>query len=166
MEARADAKPSSRCGMTSSLHLAQESRARRGELLADEQIEFVLDRIGLTEERCLQLAAENVGPDARKKLKGILSKYRKSLHPFGDCKRDQIANGLPEKLANERCATLKDLIMGTKNWRKGGKKMHASEDTAVLDCPVLDDDVVVLLEAVDTRALAELLAEGDDDGSS
>lgn len=143
--------------MTSSdLKIAQESRARKGELLANAQIEFVLDSVGLSEERCLQLAAEDVGPHARKKLKGILDKYRKSATPFRDCKRDQIANGLPEKLANERCATLKDIIRGTKNWRKGPKKMHASEPD-LETCALIDKDVAILLDHVDARALVDLL---------
>jgi len=153
-----DARPSSLFVMTD-LARSQEYRARRGERLAHDRIDQVLDRVGLSEERCLQLAAADVGPHARKKLKGILDKYRKSATPFRDCKRDQIANGLPEKLANERCATLKDIIRGTTKWRKGPGKMHASDDLAISPCSLVDDDVAVLLDQVDTKALAEILAE-------
>lgn len=167
MEARAVARRSSRYGMTNSLQLAQESRARRGELLADAQIELVLDRVGLSEERCLELSnADRVGPDARKHLKGILNHYRPMAHPWTACVRDNTKRFGPEG-AKKVCSVLTDLEKGTTKWRKGGgKKMHASEDMAVLECPVLDDDVVILLQEVNTSVLAKLLAEGDDDGSS
>lgn len=157
MEARLDARPSSLFVMTN-LARSQESRASRGEQLADQRVEYVLDRVGLSEERCLRLAAEDVGPHARKKLKGILDKYRKSAHPFSECKRDQMSNGLSEDLANKRCATLKDIIRGTKSWRKGPKRMNASE-SHLEPCAVIDADVAVLLDGVDAKALADLLAE-------
>lgn len=153
--------------MTNSLQPAQESRVRRGELLADAQIELVLNRVGLSEERCLELSnADRVGPDARKHLKGILNHYRKMAHPWTACVRDNTKR-FGEEGAKKVCSVLTDLEKGTTKWRKGGgKKMHASDDTAVLECPILDDDVVVLLKEVDTNALAELLAEGDSGESS
>lgn len=150
--------------MSSALRLAQESRARRGEGLLDEQIEAVLDRIGLSEGRCLELAAENVGPHARKKLKGILAHYAKMAHPFRACKRDQMKNGLSEEMANRRCATLVDVIKGRKDWRGGSKKTNMSE-ASITPCSMVDDDVAVLLDAADQSALTELLTEAPD-GSS
>lgn len=160
-----DARPSSRHAMTSQsssrLELSQSDRARRGDALVDARTESLLGHVGLSEERCLQLAAEDVGPYARKKLKGILAKYRKSAHPFEECRRDQVSNGLPDKIARERCATLKDILMGTTHWRKGSKKMHAADHLSIEPCSLIDEDVAMLLDHVDTRALAELLSEGD-----
>lgn len=146
--------------MTSRLQLAQDARARRGEVLADEQIEYVLDYIGLSEERCLQLAPGDVGPHARKKLKGILDKYRHSAHPFTECVRDNSKRFGPDG-ARRVCAVLKDAIEGTTKWRKGPGKMHASDDLSITPCSMIDDDVVMLLGHVDTKALADLLAEDD-----
>jgi len=134
-------------------------------MLANEQVEFVLDHVGLSEERCLELSnADRVGPEARHKLKGILDKYRHSAHPFTECVRDNRKRFGTR--AEKVCAVLKDIIEGTTKWRKGSHKMNASEEIVILACPLIDDDVATLLEHVDTKALADLLSEGVEDGSS
>ena len=151
--------------MSSRLQLAQESRARRGERLADEQIEVVLDRVGLSEERCLELSnADRVGPEARKKLKGILDHYRHSTHPFTECVRDNRKRFGAR--AEQVCAVVKDMIVGSTHWRKGPKKTNLSEYSMCTPCSMLDDDVVALVLEVDRAALSELLAEEVPDGSS
>jgi hypothetical protein len=143
----------------SSLLLAQERRQRRADELLTERVEYVLDRVGLSEERCIELSnADRVGPDARKKLKGILNHYRGMAHPWTACVRDNTKRFGPEG-AKKVCSVLTDLEKGTTKWRKGLKKMHAAD--VVLDCPLLDDEIAALLEHVDTNALAELLSEGD-----
>lgn len=144
--------------MSADLARAQESRARRGDQLADERAEYVLDRVGLSEDQCLLLSnADRVGPDARKKLKGILNHYRGMAHPWTACVRDNSKRFGPEG-AKKVCSVLTDLEKGTTKWRKGPGKMHASESEP---CSVIDADVAALLALVDTKALAELLAEED-----
>jgi hypothetical protein len=134
-------------------------------MLAAAQTDAFLDHIGLSEERCLQLAPSDVGPHARKKLKGILNKYQHSKHPFTECYRDNLKR-FGSDGAKRVCATLKDAIVGNTKWRKGSLKMHASDDLLIESCDLIDDDVAILLEHVDTRALARLISEGDDDEAS
>jgi hypothetical protein len=140
---------------------AQSDRRARGQAVVEAQIEDILNAIGLSEDQCLQLTAENVGVHARAKLKGILGKYRKSAHPFAECKRDQMSNGLAEEMANKRCAVLKDIITGTKNWRKGRHKTNMSQSSQheSVSCSIIDNDIAILLDNVDTKTLADILKE-------
>lgn len=62
----------------------------------------------------------NVSPADMKKLKGLLSHYRKKPHPFRSCVRDNRKRFGPRTEA--MCAVLKDLIKGTTSWRGKGKK--------------------------------------------
>ncbi len=88
----------------------------------------------------LVLSAETVTPREREKLKGLLAYYAKKKHPFTACVRDNTKRwGL--ELAKKRCAVLKDLIVGNKNWRKGRQAANMSEGTteALLE-EILQDD--------------------------
>lgn len=73
--------------------------------LTDEAIDALL---GLNEEKA--------SPADRKKLKGLLKYYAKKAHPFRACVRDNTKR-FGEDGAKRVCATLKDIIRGTKKWR-------------------------------------------------
>lgn len=66
--------------------------------------------------------AADVTPADKLKLVYLLKHYRSKPHPFTACYRDQIKHGLSPDHAARRCAVLKDVMMGTTKWRKGGKK--------------------------------------------
>lgn len=78
----------------------------------------------------------NVSPADMKKLRGLLSHYRKKAHPFTACVRDNRKRFGP--LTEKYCAVLKDLIEGNTHWRNQ-KKKNLSEDTLMnlyaLDLP-------------------------------
>jgi len=130
---------------------AQESRA---DMLLDEVF-----------ERRLDLSAKDVGPHARKKLKGLLKHYAKKAHPFRACVRDNTKRFGPEG-AKKVCATLKDIIRGTTKWRKGGKSDKGSKGLKGLseyngvvidhDMPHVDDDVLELIESLTDEDLEEI----------
>jgi len=76
------------------------------------------------------LAARDVTPEAKKKLKGILAKYAREEHPFTACMADNKAR-FGEEGARKVCATLKDLIEGNTKWR-GKEKPKAGMSEAEL----------------------------------
>ena len=88
------------------IQLAQAQAARENRLL-EEEIDRRLDVI---------LSADDVGPDARAHLRGLLSHYAKSPHPFRECVRDNLKRFGPGR-TEKVCATLKDMIRGTTRWR-------------------------------------------------
>jgi hypothetical protein len=62
-----------------------------------------------------------VGPEARRKLRGLIQYYMKKPHPFTACVRDNTKRFGPEG-AKRVCATLKDIGEGDNtHWRKGGR---------------------------------------------
>lgn len=71
------------------------------------------------------LAAKDVTPESKRKLKGILAHYRDKEHPFSACVADNTKR-FGKDGAEKLCATLKDLIEGDTKWR-GKDKAKASE---------------------------------------
>jgi hypothetical protein len=94
--------------------------------------------------------AEIKDPVAKRKLKGILAKYRKSPHPFRACVKDNLKRFGPGR-TEAVCATLKDTIEHTTKWRKGGGHAHMSEYAG----PVVDADVLLALDVMAKGALGE-----------
>lgn len=115
--------------------------------LTDEELDEYID-VALSN-------ADRVSPGARKKLKGILDKYRKMKHPFTACVRDNRKRF--GKDAEKVCAVLKDLIKGTTKWR--GKANMSEEELAdfVLD---IDESTAAYLSESLTEDSVEL-AVGD-----
>lgn len=73
----------------------------------------------------IALSAKTVGPSAKFKLRHLLAFYAKKKHPFTACVRDNRKRFGPR--AEEVCATLKDIIMGTTKWRKGRQTLSEDE---------------------------------------
>ena len=116
-----------------------EARARREELLFDAALDRQLDVL---------LSAKDVGPDARVKLRKLLSHYAKKPHPFRACVKDNMKRFGPGR-TEKVCATLKDIIKGTTRWRKGGGDVAASEF-------LIDDDLATLLLSLEDRDIDRL----------
>jgi hypothetical protein len=95
----------------------------------------------------------NVSPADLKKLRPLLEHYRKMVHPFRACKRDQMKHGLSEEHANRRCAVIKDLIEGNTHWRGKSKVVPVSGEWT--------EEVVEALDSV-----ADQLYEPDDGGAA
>jgi hypothetical protein len=127
------------------LALARDGRDQRGRALLDDRIDFVLDEIGLSDERLVELA---VSPADREKLKGILQRLARQKHPFSQCMRDLAKHraDLPEESRKRICGRLKSMIKGTGRV----KALSLSDDPA---CPLVDADVSALLSQVDDAAL-------------
>jgi hypothetical protein len=136
----------------SGLALAQEERRARGEATLDVWVEQRLDKVGLSEE--LLLGAENVGPEARKKLKGIIARLRKNPHPFTQCMQDlrEHQPGWSESRRKKTCAVLKQLA----GRGSGGGNQSSLSSASGGACVLLDDDVASLLDLVNMDALDEL----------
>jgi hypothetical protein len=139
-----------------------EAQERRADLALDQ----ALDR-----RLTLMLSSRDVGPDARKKLKGLLKHYAKKRHPFRECVRDNTKR-FGKEGAERVCATLKDIIRGTTKWRKGGRSDRGSKGIKNLsesvylgpvdhDMPVIDDEVLELIEQLTDEEL-HTLVNGDD----
>lgn len=94
--------------------------------------------------------AAPISAHARIKLRDILKKYAKSAHPFRECVRDNMKRFGPGR-TEAVCATLKDTIKGSKDWRKGAKM---SESQAVIDA-----DVLLALDAISEIDLGEIFLE-------
>jgi hypothetical protein len=143
---------------------AQARRQERGAALLHARVEDLLDEIGLSEERCVELSnADHVGPAARKKLSGLMRYYAKKPHPFTSCVEDNTKRfGVAR--AKKVCAVLKDLIEGTTKWRHGGGRTAGAklaDDITI--CSMIDDDVALLLEHVDHHRLRLLLEDNNGD---
>lgn len=133
------------------LERAQEGRRTRGD-------EGTLLAVGaMVDELCdsveLDVNVPNytlVGPDARKKLAGLISYYRKSDHPFTQCVRDN-RKRFGAKV-NDVCGVMTDLVKGTTHWRKGGKKtataLALSQEGSPSTAPQIDDELFSLLSAI------------------
>lgn len=126
------------------------------------------------EQLDLHLSAKDVGPEARKKLSGLLKYYAKQPHPFTKCVRDNRKRFGPGR-TEAVCATLKDIIRGTTKWRGNEDKDKGAAgianlaevwDTDDSDLPQEVLDIInelsdeQLLELID---LAELELQEDDD---
>lgn len=108
---------------------------------------------------------KQVGPEARRRLRGLLKYYAKKPHPFRACVRDNRKRFGPN--AERVCAVLKDLIRGTTKWR-GRSDMSevgmfseyaASEDVeaALVDeAPVIDEELASILLEMDDDVMAEV----------
>lgn len=94
----------------------------------------------------------DVGPEARKKLKGLLDFYRKKPHPFAACVKDNTKR-FGKDGAERVCATLKDIEQhDDTHWRKGGGKIAKSDvidaqADALIAAGVSSDEAVDLLAA-------------------
>lgn len=87
----------------------------------------------------IYLSSKNVGPEARRKLSGLLKYYAKKPHPFRACVRDNRKRFGPGR-TEAVCATLKDIIRGTTHWRNNKDKdkgaaglSNLSEDNSKLE---------------------------------
>lgn len=95
--------------------------------------------------------ADTVGPDARRKLSGILKHYAKNPHPFRACVRDNMKRFGPGR--TERvCAVLKDIIRGTTHWRhgpdSGAAGLALDEETEKILLSIPDEKLdMLMLEA-------------------
>lgn len=119
------------------LLLAQQAR---WDALLDEELDRNLD--------VLLSEADTVGPEARTKLKGILRHYAKDPHPFKACVRDNMKRFGPGR--TERvCATLKDIIRGTTQWRGHPAADHGAVGLA----EPMDEDVETLLLSIPDEKL-------------
>ena len=92
---------------------------------------------------------QRVGPNAKKKLSGILKHYAKMKHPFTQCVKDNTKR-FGEARAKKICAVLKDIIKGTTKWRSTERKKHLSESTLnELFAIEFDDDIARYLDVID-----------------
>lgn len=110
---------------------------------------------------------KQVGPEARRRLRGLLNYYAKKPHPFRACVRDNRKRFGPG--AERVCAVLKDLIRGTTKWRGKANmsegdtfvSLAASEDveaTLLNEAPVIDDELASILLNVDDATMAQVEA--------
>lgn len=139
---------------------AHTGRRARGDDLLAQRVEAILDGVGLSEARCVELSnADRVGPTARKRLSGLMKHYGKMAHPFTACVRDNTKRFGRDR-AERVCAVLKDLIRGTTKWREGGKRSSTSLSMSEsMFCSEVDDEIATLLSLVDLDKLKLILAE-------
>lgn len=126
--------------------------------LEDERIEKALD--------ALFLSAKTTGPDARKKLKGLLKYYAKKPHPFRACVRDNMKRFGPGR-TEAVCATLKDIIRGTTHWRghNNPKDKGSAGLKGLAEVPDIDDELALFLSEVTDEQIEkaqEILQGGDE----
>lgn len=123
------------------VRLAQEARQ---EIILDAYINDQLDVL---------LAAKDVGPEARRKLSGLLKYYSKKKNPFRACVRDNMKRFGPGR--TERvCATLKDIMMGTTKWRN--RKGVAGSDN-YSDNYVITEEVADLLLSISDEDIEKIV---------
>jgi len=142
-----------------------EAQKRRQQIL-DDRIEEAIDLI-LADPWGGKPGTnwKQVGPDARRRLRGLLNYYAKKPHPFRACVRDNRKRFGPG--AERVCAVLKDMIRGTTKWR-GRSDMSeedmfsviaASEDveaTLVDEAPVIDEELASILLEMDDATMAQI----------
>lgn len=121
------------------------------------------DRLDRAVDICLAEAGKpgtnfkQVGPDAKKKLRGLMKHYASKPHPFAACVRDN-RKRFGDRAENV-CAVLKDLIRGTTKWRAGGKHDKGAKGLKMAEAQgappfYLDDELADLIEAIPDAALA------------
>ncbi len=125
----------------------EKARANRNEQLLFERIDEQLD---------ILFSAKDVGPEARRKLRHLLSYYAKKPHPFRACVRDNMKRFGPGRVERV-CATLKDIIRNTTKWRKGRQSFNASDIP-----PELDEETEALLLSIPDEKLERLILEVQD----
>jgi hypothetical protein len=129
----------------------------------DQQI---ADRFEVKLDELLASNADRVGPEARRKLKGLLKFYAKKPHPFTACVRDNTKRFGKER-AEKVCAVLKDIIRGTTKWRgKNNPRDRGAAGIASLaeaGPPPLDDETIALIDMLGEMELWELLGLADDE---
>jgi len=123
------------------LTLAQQ---KREEDLLDTYIE---------DQLTILLAARTVGPEARRKLAGLLKYYSKKKQPFRACVKDNMKRFGPGR-TEAVCATLKDLMMGTTKWRNN-KRFAGSDNFS--DNYVITDEVADLLLSISNEDLEDII---------
>lgn len=109
----------------------------------------------------LLASSKNVGPEARRKLRGLLKHYAKKTHPFRACVRDNRKRFGPR--AEAICATLKDIIRGTTRWRGNPELDKGSAGLSDDAAPEIDDEVLALIDHLSDMDLWALLALADID---
>lgn len=129
--------------MDKELSLAQQ--AREDALL----LSYIDDQLDVL------LAARNVGPQARAKLRNLIAYYAKKKHPFRACVRDNMKRFGPGR-TEQICATLKDIMVGNTRWRNGGRKGVAGSDN-YSDNYVINDEVADLLLSISDEELENLV---------
>jgi hypothetical protein len=128
-----------------SLELSQ-AQAARDDILLNDFLDAQLD---------LLFSSKTVGPEARRKLRGLLSYYAKKPHPFRACVKDNMKRFGPGR-TEAVCATLKDIIKGTTKWRHGSKGAVALSDS---EMPVFDEETFDLLMSISDDDLEKIVGE-------
>ncbi len=104
--------------------------------------------------------ADSVGPEARTKLRAVLKHYAKEAHPYRSCVVDNTSRFGPGR-TEAICATLKDIIRGTTQWRGHPNEDHGSPGLTASDIgsySLTDEEKRQLLTALsdeDLNALEE-----------
>lgn len=120
-----------------SLLLAQQEREDR---VLTREIDGRLDVL---------LSHADVSPEARGHLRELLKHYAKMPHPFRACVRDNMKRFGPGR-TEKVCATLKDMIRGTHNWRNHDGVAASVEIT---------DEVEQILLSIPEDALDKIVME-------
>lgn len=130
---------------TTPIDRAHARRRARAELLIEQDVERRLNELGLTEQKCIELA---IDPKERVQLKGIIARLRKLPHPFTQCMRD-LRKHKPEWSDDRRKRTCQSLKVAA--GRAGSTANHSEASV----CFLLTDAQATLLEHADLEALAE-----------
>lgn len=136
--------------MTATSDGVAQAAERRLDAVVDREIDEYIDR----RLKSVQLAAP-ISAHARVKLRFILRKYAKDPHPFRSCARDNMKRFGPGR-TEAVCATLKDVIVGNKNWRRGGKQT-GNAFTPFDDA--IDGEVLLALDAISEHDLQTIFLE-------
>lgn len=110
----------------------------------------------LDEQLTVLFSSKTVGPEARRKLRGLLAYYAKKPHPFRACVKDNMKRFGPGR-TEAVCATLKDIIRGTTKWRHG----KDSGAVSLSDSPVpeFDQETYDLLLSISDEDLERIVGE-------
>lgn len=103
----------------------------------------------------LLAGSKDVTPRQRHQLAGLLRYYAKKAHPFRACVRDNRKRF--GSRAEAVCATLKDIIRGTTRWRGHPELDHGAAGLAASEPPIIDDDVLSLIDRLSEMDLHTLL---------
>lgn len=125
-----------------SLQLAQQDRKARASLAEDRLLAAQIDAFCESIELDGPGSAKRVSPTAKKKLKGIIDKYKHSKTPWRDCVKDNTKRFGPEKV-KAVCGVIKAL--GKQPTSKAG----LSESCPVVE---MDDESFSLLYAISQSA--------------
>jgi hypothetical protein len=126
--------------------------------LAQQAREDALMLAYIDEQLDVVLAARDVSPQARNRLRGLLAYYAKKRNPFRACVRDNMKRFGPRR-TEAICATLKDMIRGTTKWR--GERGVAGSDN-YSDNYVINDEVADLLLSISDEELEKIVFNASD----